>query len=209
MELQKLMDHLKSKYPQMSQVKDQNPKVEPLGSADHSEAFLTPQLVTGSTPDKSEPGPPAWADLDVYLPPEEPHYVRGHLINQELGGRGDWTNMMPITNAANGLMAKNVEEVLKTETANTKNTYFYHYKVQAKYKNRTVPLPPKTSAVARSKAAARRLVGLSWTVRDAIFDADDNKFKITGKEAKHADGSVLPKDIREGSVEANRGFDPS
>jgi hypothetical protein len=208
MELQKLMDHLKSKYPQMSQVKDKNPVVAPLGSADYSEAFLTPQLITGSPPDKSEPGPPAWEDLGVYLPPEEPHYVRGHLINQELGGRGDWTNMMPITNAANGMMAKNVEEVLKTETANKNNTYFYHYKVQAHYKNRTVKLPPETAKVGRSKAAAKRLVSLTWTVKDAIFDADDNKFKITGKEAKHADGSVLPKDIRDGSVEANRGFDP-
>jgi hypothetical protein len=208
-ELQKLMAHLKSKYPEKSQVKDHNPVVEPLGSADYSEAFLTPDLITGSPPDKSEPGPPAWADLGIYLPPEEPHYVRGHLINQELGGRGDWNNMMPITNAANGMMAKNVEEVLKTETANKSNKYYYHYKVQAKYKNRTVPLPPVTSQVGRSKAAARRLVSLNWTVRDAIFDDVDNKFKLSGKEAKHADGSVLPKEIREGSVEANRGFDPS
>jgi hypothetical protein len=207
-ELQKLMDHLKSKYPEKSQVKDKNPTVSPLGCADYSEAWLTPDLITGSPPDKSEPGPPAWEDLGVLLPPEEPHYVRGHLINQELGGRGDWTNMMPITNAANGQMAKNVEEVLKTETANKSNKYYYHYKMQAKYKNKTVPLPPVTAKVGRSKAAARRLVSLSWTVRDAVFDAGDNKFKLSGKEAKHADGTVLPKDIREGSVDANRGFVP-
>jgi hypothetical protein len=131
------------------------------------------------------------------------------LISQELGGRGEWTNMMPATNAANGMLAKNVEEVLKTETAKQKNPYYYHYKMTATYKNKTVPLPPKTSPVARSKAAARRLVSLSWTVKDAIFDTDTSKFKLSGKEAKSADGTVLPKDIREGSVDANRGFDPS
>lgn len=208
MELQKLMDHLKSKYPEMSQVKDQYPVEPNLKAADYAEAFLTPQLITGSPPSESS-DPPAWNDLGTLLPPSPPSYVRAHLISQELGGRGEWTNMMPATNAANGLLAKNVEEVLKTETAKKNNTYYYHYKMTAKYKNKTVPLPPTTSPVARSKAAARRLVSLSWTVRDATFDSVDNKFKISGKEAKSSDGSVLPKDIREGSVEANRGFDPT
>jgi hypothetical protein len=206
-ELQKLMDHLKSKYPEKSQVKDQYPVEPHLKAGDHAEAFLTPQLITGSPPGGTDP--PAWDDLGVYLPPEPPNYVRAHLISQELGGRGEWTNMMPATNAANGMLAKNVEEVLKTETAKQKNPYYYHYKMTATYKNKTVPLPPKTSPVARSKAAARRLVSLSWTVKDAIFDTDTSKFKLSGKEAKSADGTVLPKDIREGSVDANRGFDPS
>jgi hypothetical protein len=207
-ELQKLMDHLKSKYPEKSQVKDQNPVVTPLGSADYAEAFLTPQLITGSPPSESS-DPPAWNDLGQLLPPSPPSYVRAHLISQELGGRGEWTNMMPATNAANGLLAKNVEEVLKAETAKKNNTFYYHYKMTAKYKNRTVPLPPETSPVARSKAAARRLVSLSWTVRDAIFDPLDSKFKLSSKEAKSSDGTVLPKEIRQGSVDANRGFDPT
>ena len=201
--LRDLMNKLKSKYPEKSKVQDQNPVHSEHGSAVSSEAFLTPDLLTGSGPYKG-PGPPAWEDLGYLLPPAEPHYVRGHLISEKLGGRGDWTNMMPITNAANGEMERTVEAALKEATADRKNPHYYHYKVEATYANPRVPslknAVTQEDLDRRSDQAEKRLVRLSWRVKDAVFDSDENKFKITREQPVDQKGNPMPEKVVTGSI---------
>ena len=44
--------------------------------------------------------------------PEE-HFIRGHLLNEHLGGKGDMDNLYPITSSANSEHSRDVEEPLK------------------------------------------------------------------------------------------------
>jgi hypothetical protein len=201
--LRDLMDKLRSKNPMKSQVQDQNPVHSEYGSAVSSEAFLTPDLLTGSRPYEG-PGPPAWEDLGYLLPPAEPHYVRGHLVSEKLGGRGDWTNMMPITNAANGEMERTVEAALKDATDDRKNRHYYHYKVEATYGSPRVPslknAVTQEDLNRRSDQAEKRLVRLSWRVKDAVFDSEENKFKITREKPVDQNGSPMPEKVMNGSI---------
>lgn len=204
-QLRDLMDHLRSKYPEKSQVNDTKPPSS-LGSADSASAFLTPDLVTGSGPYKG-PGPDAWEDLDLLLPPAEPHYVRGHLISEKLGGRGDWTNMMPLSNQANGDMERDVESKLKEQTSIRTNRQYYYYEVKAHY-NESVKLPPQKNnnedRMKRSKLAQSRLVLLSWTVKDAVPGKTAGKFEVTNKPPLESDGKTpLSSKVRKGSVKPN------
>lgn len=199
--LRELMDNLRSKNPKKSAVNDRVSVHSQHGSATSADAFLSPDLLTGSSPTGTDPV--VWTDLGYLLPPNPPHYVRGHLISEKLGGRGEWTNMMPITNAANQQMERKVEGPLKDEVGKQKNRNYYHYSVTANYRD-NVRVPNEASATTaalrreRADKAEKRLVSLSWTVTEAIWE--DGGWKDTRKAPKDADGKPMPKDVRNGKV---------
>jgi hypothetical protein len=195
-ELTKLMNSLRSKNPPESKTLDAKPR-HMYGAANWAEAYLSTKLPTDGTKTSGEstdpPDPDAWTELGYRL--DEESYVRGHLIHNEFGGHAKWENLMPITNGANQRMYGKVEKKLEEMTADPKNYHSYHYEVHAIYDKR--PLPPgKTKA--RAKEAERRLVKMSWTVKDAFYDTDANQWRTTRDKAVDASGAPLTKPVTEG-----------
>jgi hypothetical protein len=72
-------------------------------------------------------------DLLVTDPSEssEDKYIRGHLLNHNLGGRGNAKNMFPITGKANKGHLTSTETDIKTWVNDKKGWVRYEVKVQA------------------------------------------------------------------------------
>ncbi len=207
--LTKLMDNLKAKFPLKSVVNDRKAVHSDYLSAVSADAFLSDDLLSGSSPTGADP--PAWTDLGYLLPPNPPYYVRGHLISEKLGGRGEWTNLMPITNAANGEMERTVEGPLKDAIASPKNKgkNYYHYQVTASYGNPKVPseanATTKALRDARSDQAEKRLKRLTWKVTAA--ENDNGQWKDTGlvpRDAKGGTSAPMEEKVRSGFIEATQ-----
>jgi len=56
---------------------------------------------------------PSWWDAAKPKAPSNPHWVRGHLLNHNLGGPGEKRNLTPITKKANNEHKLNVENFIK------------------------------------------------------------------------------------------------
>jgi hypothetical protein len=57
-------------------------------------------------------------------------YIRGHLLNEHLGGRGNAENMFPITGNANSQHLHSTEKRIKNWVGKAKRWVFYQVKVQ-------------------------------------------------------------------------------
>jgi hypothetical protein len=207
-----LMDKLKSKKPPPCDIHDDDaPEKAPFGGATKAWAYLAPGHGEGTDPSGTRP---ILDDLGYLKAMDQKYYVRGHLISNKLGGRGDtWKNLTPITNGCNQRMESNVESVLKQATENSakgKGTNYYYYEVNVSYGNPRVPSEtdrsgaPKSQAEldARSDIAEKRLKQVSWIVKDAEYDWDAKKWSKTNKTPTDENGTALPTTARSGS------FDP-
>lgn len=78
-------------------------------------------------------------------------YIRGHLLNQQLGGIGEWENMTPLSRAGNAQHETKVESYVK-DGFNAKA--IQRYKVEAKYADRsdTAELKKQLQAMHPSQA---------------------------------------------------------
>ncbi|HEX7838933.1 MAG TPA: DUF4157 domain-containing protein [Kofleriaceae bacterium] len=82
----------------------------------------------GGTEPQAGTWPSWWA---AAAPKPNNYWVRGHLLNHNLGGPGEKRNLTPITKKANSEHHNNVEKVLK-EVARLGDSQI-HYTVEAKY----------------------------------------------------------------------------
>ena len=117
---------------------------------------LTPKHDEGSSPSAS---PGVWDSVkpDALKRDGVGLYVRGHLLNQQLGGPGDEKNLTPITYSANSNHLHSVEKVLKgMVNAPKKSQQLVHYEV-------TVAPASRAAAPAKVKPEEQKLTrGLSW-----------------------------------------------
>jgi hypothetical protein len=60
----------------------------------------------------------------------EDKYIRGHLLNEHLGGQGDANNMFPITGNANSQHLHSTEKKVKSWITKPKRWVKYEVKVQ-------------------------------------------------------------------------------
>jgi hypothetical protein len=96
-----------------------------------------------------------------------------------LGGKGEWENMMPITNRANQMMEGGVEGELISAIGRGKK--YYHYTVMTEYDETALPTP------ATPQDAKSRLKKISWTVAPAKPDPANPKKFIDDKESPLTD----------------------
>ncbi len=71
--------------------------------------------------------------LAWYLEPGSKRWVRGHMLNHDLGGPNTPANLVPITGHANGEHSSNIESLVEKALASTPNPLTY--KVNANIKN--------------------------------------------------------------------------
>jgi len=118
---------------------------------------LTPKHGDGSAPSAS---PGVWEDVkpDSLKREGVGLYVRGHLLNQQLGGPGTEENLTPITYSANSDHLHSVEKVLKgMVNISKKKQQLVHYEV-------AVAPASRAAAPAKVIPQERQLTrGLSWS----------------------------------------------
>lgn len=143
-------------------------------------AFLSSNHDPGTKPDKSDPS------IMKALGPlrKKDSYIKGHLLSMRLGGKGEWNNMMPITNKANQQMEAAVEGKLIAAIGKGKN--FYYYTVKGEYEN--TPLPENPTP----QDAKSRLKKLSWTVLPAVVDPNTKQLKkVEGEKPRDQNGEIM------------------
>ena len=79
--------------------------------------------------------------------PKNSFYIRGHLLNDNIGGIGEWKNMTPLTRAANKQHEEEVESVLKKGVEKGK---VYDYEVIPNYNRTAVNLTKSTGETKES-----------------------------------------------------------
>jgi len=92
---------------------------------------------TGSTTASAPPNE-NWEKLRKRKKGKSSYFVRGHLLNHHLGGKGEWKNLTPLTRSANATMSHSFEEHAKE--AVEKNHKFINYIVTANYSGSSHPL---------------------------------------------------------------------
>jgi len=144
-------------------------------------AFLSLQHPVGTTPEKGNE-PPIWTDLGYLI--DRKHYVKGHLLSQRLGGKGEWENMMPLTNAANQTHFSNAEKAI-IETVAT-GEKLVRYKVDAEYDD-SIKRPSSP------QKAEARLLNLHWEFAPAVYKNSRWALAEDPKPAQMGKGDVDPK----------------
>ncbi|HEY2471693.1 MAG TPA: DUF4157 domain-containing protein [Terracidiphilus sp.] len=140
------------------------------GAASGVTAFLSIKNRKGTRPnDRNDP--PAWTDLGSLL--KTRNYIRGHLLNDRLGGLGEWENMMPLTNTSNGDFFRAMEKPVIDAVSTGKLVWV---EVKADY-NDQVTLPTDGSKDDKERAAQTRLIGLKWSYGPATYTSKWEKVK--------------------------------
>ncbi|MEB3279642.1 MAG: DUF4157 domain-containing protein [Lyngbya sp.] len=150
-------------------------------------------------PNHPQGGPPSGSNLkeimkDLDTDPKlsnENKYIKGHLLNDNLGGPGDDNNLYPITAAANKMHENKVESTVKKWVNN--EGYWVYYKVKVDQKN-------------------VKIVNKEIKEINADFICEANRLDADGKRAKlGALNTTIHsefKAVKQSSV-GNASFDPS
>ena len=188
------MDKLKpQEAPQLPGIEDGGTNA--LGGGIYTEAYLR-KGVAGGTGTSGAKDEPIIADLGVLRPRNKKFYVKGHLLNQGLGGLGEWKNLMPITNTVNSRMRSWLEAPLKDAAAKIEGNKAYWYRVDAKYDlsvdiNKTDPTSKVPVEQQKAELAEKRLVSLSWKTRMATWTKEQG-WKPNEDQLVDAKGTPLP-----------------
>jgi len=133
---------------------------------------LTPKHDTGSAPSSS---PGVWDKVkpDALRRDGVGLYVRGHLLNQQLGGKGSEENLTPITYSANSNHLHSVEKILKEMVnAPKKKQALVYYKVE-------VTAPSRAAAPSKVIPEEKQLTrGLKWQWHKLKATGDPKKPKL-------------------------------
>jgi hypothetical protein len=172
------------------------------GGGTSAKAFL-PNGDKGSSPDQSS-SPEIWADIEYFntRKGQKKVYIRGHLLNMHLGGKGEWKNLMPITYSVNKSMSAGMESpLIQAATKGKKAPRYYRIEVSGKYKDVDVTkIDPKsrfTPKHQRALLAEQRMEKLSWKVTMADIDKDNRLFD-TKKPPVDQNGSPMSSFVADG-----------
>jgi len=124
----------------------------------------------GTTPGEAWP---LWKSLQPLIE-GNPYYVRGHLLNENLGGKGQMFNLTPITTKANALHKTGIEETVKKWVESKKKVAYY--RVEAKYPSS----PPKTPEQLTLEAKEKTPTGLTGKEQKRL-DLLDARRKLATK----------------------------
>jgi len=108
---------------------------------------LTRKVPSGGSTADSNLGGPQYDKLNLRFEKRhsvKPFYLRGHLLNGELGGPGnDWSNLVPLTTQANKNHSVQVENKIKEKLETRKGSRYpvLKYRVEAIYGGQPDPTP--------------------------------------------------------------------
>src|SRR5262249_20899556 len=139
---------------------------------------------------------PDWAALRRRYTGEGTYYIRGHLLNNHLGGPGDtWRNLTPLSRSANSSMSASFEERVKTRVLTDKRPG--HFRVTANY-GRTHRLAGELADLQQSENPDDRVIA-------AIIQVERKVPQSVQCQAEVLPGSGPPETI--GPIPINVGID--
>ncbi len=139
-QLKTTVDWTAQEFPYADQT---NPKVWKKGRAGYKmRATLDPNDPKQGASTTSNEMNKLFQSLNTYWEPGTKHWVRGHLLNDNLGGKNVSINLFPITGHANGDHLNNVERVIKDWIRAGAEVY---YEVTAKRYSGTVDGVPNAA----------------------------------------------------------------
>ncbi len=128
-------------------------------------------------PDHIQGGPPEGGVQSklmgrLYTEPSAPNqskYIRGHLLNDNLGGKGKDFNLFPITANANKEHLNRIEKQVKKWVNDERRWVYYQVEVQG-----------ISSSFASTEDVRKNYVNAVLSCRAAIRDPNDDKYKSNG-----------------------------
>lgn len=92
-------------------------------------------------------------------------YIRGHLLNQQLGGQGQWNNMTPLSRSGNTLHERRVESLVKKAVA---SGAIVKYTVIVNY------APRSDKDTLKNQIETHESTVANIPIKHSIVDAEDN-----------------------------------
>jgi len=135
-------------------------------------------LKEGSKPSQSADFPPIWAGLYQQKRDGRRLYIKGHLLNQRLGGPGDLLeNITPFTYSANSSHEKQVESDLK-DLIKKNSGKMAHYEVHVNFPSG--PRAPQPDVLTAE-------LELATSISTHWYELEDKKGTLTQKGGDHKD----------------------
>lgn len=127
---------------------------------------LTPLHDQGSGPKASALGD-LFKELATAGPTGTQSYIKGHLLNDNLGGPGEGENLFPITQTANTRHSAEIEELAKKLVND--DHYFVRYEVSMTQNGDAIAYPDPSDATGRTKKLA---INSTITAKLDVLNAD-------------------------------------
>ncbi len=141
---------------------------------------LTPIHPNGSSPSSGDMGNPLWGKVSKRKQGEGVYYIKGHLLNDNLGGPGNtWDNLTPLTQAANSDHKNQFEKFVKLAVNGTEGAYSAPTAAQAQARN----LKTVNFVVTARYGQPSRPADIAYLRAQGNPDADDKADIIEGEQA--------------------------
>ena len=129
-------------------------------------------------PDHEEGSPPSGQDTLMGKLPTDPNkikpkaskFIRGHLLNDNLGGPGKAKNMFPITSKANAEHVSQIEDRVKT-WVNSKR-FWVSYSVEVKYPNKLSSISSISGAKSPASDGATKYINAAFVCEASVLGLD-------------------------------------
>ena len=139
---------------------------------------LTPIHPNGSSPSRGDMGNPLWGKVSKRKQGEGVYYIKGHLLNDNLGGPGNtWDNLTPLTQAANSDHKNRFEKFVKLTVNGTEGAYSTPTALQARN------LKTVNFIVTARYGQSSRAADIAYLRAQGNADADDKADIIEGEQA--------------------------
>lgn len=141
---------------------------------------LTPIHANGSSPSSGDMGNPLWGKISKRKQGEGVYYIKGHLLNDNLGGPGNiWDNLTPLTQAANSDHKNRFEKFVKLAVNGTEGAYSTPTAAQAQARN----LKTVNFVVTARYGQPSRQADITYLRALGNPDAEDKADIIEGEQA--------------------------
>ncbi len=164
MELNKLATMTLAALNKLSIVEESTPVVFGGLSSGYGTSAFVDKLTTKHQKGQESTSAPGFARWDILVQRysgNSPYYVRGHLLNNNLGGPAQWVNLTPITQAANNRslfsMYHTFEKGVKDAKNGLKTGESLQLRIEAKYGGRSIP-NVKASPLVRNIRSEEKLI---------------------------------------------------
>jgi phage-related protein len=141
---------------------------------------LTPIHPNGSSPSRGDMGNPLWSQVAKRKQGEGVYYIKGHLLNDNLGGPGNtWDNLTPLTQAANSDHKNNFENPVKRAVNGTEGPYTQPTPTEAQARQ----LKSVNFVVTARYGQPSRTADITYLRAQGNPDANDKADIIEGEQA--------------------------
>jgi phage-related protein len=141
---------------------------------------LTPIHPNGSSPSSGDMGNPLWGKVAKRKQGEGVYYIKGHLLNDNLGGPGGtWDNLTPLTQAANSDHKNQFEKFAKLAVNGSEGPYSEPTPAQAQARN----LKTIQFVVTARYGQTARTSDIAYLRAQGNPDADDKADILEGEQA--------------------------